>query len=153
MQLHCVYRDADEFHNENNKQKMSQGIALTDEDRHPWLVAIHTYIESLLVAKTTGIVACSALKQKHRDTLIYGDKTNQNLPNWCKDITFIYLKGTEETIRSRLIQRKGHFMPASLLQSQLATLEEPTEAENHITVSIDQSVDGIVNDILRYIHE
>ncbi|CAL1533784.1 unnamed protein product [Lymnaea stagnalis] len=145
--LHYSFRDADEFHSEYNKQKMSKGIPLTDEDRLPWLLAMHSYLTSLLTSQTSGIVTCSALKKRYRSILVSGDST-QEVPMSDETITFVYLKGNFETLLSRLVQRSGHFMPPTLLQSQLDALEEPDDTENHITVSVDQTVADIVQYII-----
>jgi gluconokinase len=86
-----------------------------------------------------AVVACSALKGAYRDILVHGRD----------DIRIVHLKGTQPLIASRLARRKGHFMPPGLLTSQFKTLEPPGENEHPITVSIDATVDAIVDDIVR----
>lgn len=133
------YVDGDLFHPPANVAKMSAGHPLTDEDRWPWLRAIAAEIDRLSVAGIRAVVACSALKRAYRDILVRGRD----------DIRIVFLDGTKDLIAKRLAARKGHFMPPGLLDSQFKTLEPPLPDERPITVSIDASVDGIVNDIVR----
>jgi gluconokinase len=88
------------------------------------------------------VIACSALKRAYRDILVHGRN----------DVRIIYLKGTQELIASRLARRKGHFMPPGLLDSQFKTLEPPGQGETPVTVSIDASVEAIVDDIVRQLN-
>jgi gluconokinase len=133
------YVDGDLFHPPANVAKMSAGHPLTDEDRWPWLRAIAAEIDRLAAAGTRAVVACSALKRAYRDILVHGRD----------DVRIVFLDGTKDLIAKRLAARKGHFMPPGLLDSQFKTLEPPQPSEQPITVSIDASVDGIVNDIVR----
>jgi gluconokinase len=133
------YVDGDLFHPPANVAKMSAGHPLTDEDRWPWLRAIAAEIDRLAAAGTRAVVACSALKRAYRDILAHGRD----------DVRIVFLDGTKDLIAKRLAARKGHFMPPGLLDSQFKTLEPPQPSEQPITVSIDASVDGIVNDIVR----
>jgi gluconokinase len=133
------YEDGDRFHPASNVAKMSAGQPLTDEDRWPWLMAIADEIDRVCAAGEHAVIACSALKRAYRDILVHGRN----------DVRIIYLKGTQELIASRLAERKGHFMPPDLLTSQFKTLEPPGESENPVTVSIDASVEAIVDDIVR----
>ena len=133
------YVDGDLFHPASNVAKMSAGHPLTDEDRWPWLRAIAAEIDQLLAAGTSSVVACSALKHVYRDILVHGRG----------DIRIVFLNGSQELIAKRLAARKGHFMPPGLLDSQFRTLEPPQPSERPVTVSIDPSVDGIVDDIVR----
>uniref|UniRef100_A0A0B7A3A5 Gluconokinase n=1 Tax=Arion vulgaris TaxID=1028688 RepID=A0A0B7A3A5_9EUPU len=152
--LHCTFRDADEFHSDENKQKMSHGVALTDEDRVPWLLAIHNYISSLLQVGDTGVVTCSSLKHTYRNILVTGETSQGALPSQSimqSNVLFVNLKGSAELIKERLKQRTGHFMPATLLQSQLDTMEEPDDTEHHITMDIEHSVEDMVDQIVEYI--
>jgi carbohydrate kinase (thermoresistant glucokinase family) len=109
------FRDADSFHPAINIEKMSKGLPLEDEDRWPWLSAIAEWIDERRRTAAPAIVSCSALKRAYR-ALIVGDR---------QDVQLVYLKGGADVIRRRLEARKNHFMPASLLDSQLAVLEEP----------------------------
>ncbi|HTI69830.1 MAG TPA: gluconokinase [Candidatus Limnocylindria bacterium] len=112
------FRDGDDFHPPANRAKMSQGIPLVDEDRWPWLDAIAQFARETEKNAGNAVVACSALKQAYRDRLHAG----------CGDMRFIYLHGTRELLAERMNARTGHFMPPSLLTSQLATLEPPADA-------------------------
>jgi gluconokinase len=131
------YEDGDKFHPASNVAKMSAGHPLTDEDRWPWLQAIADEIDRACRAGEHVVIACSALKHSYRDVLVHGRN----------DVRIIYLDGTQKLIADRLARRKGHFMPPDLLTSQFATLEPPGADENPLTVSIDASVDEIVDDI------
>jgi gluconokinase len=131
--------DGDRFHPASNVAKMSAGHPLTDEDRWPWLQAIAGEIERVCKAGQHVVIACSALKRAYRDILVHGRD----------DVRFVYLQGTEKLIADRLAQRKGHFMPPGLLASQFKTLEPPDSTENPLTVSIDASVETIVDEIVR----
>ena len=131
------YEDGDKFHPASNVAKMSAGHPLTDEDRWPWLKAIADEIDRACKAGEDVVIACSALKHSYRDILVHGRD----------DVRIVYLRGTQELIADRLAQRKGHFMPPELLASQFKTLEPPDPDENPLTVSIDASVEEIVDDI------
>jgi gluconokinase len=133
------YEDGDRFHPASNVAKMSAGQPLTDDDRWPWLRAIADEIDRLCKAGEHVVIACSALKRTYRDVLLHGRD----------DVRIIYLNGTEDLIASRLSLRKDHFMPPGLLASQFKTLEPPDASERPVTVSIDGSVETIVDDIVR----
>jgi gluconokinase len=133
------YVDGDLFHPPANVAKMSAGHPLTDEDRWPWLRAIAAEIDRLAAAGTRAVVACSALKRAYRNILVHGRD----------DIRIVFLDGTQDLIAKRLAARKGHFMPPGLLDSQFRTLEPPRPSERPVTVSIDASVDGIADNIVR----
>lgn len=135
-ELSVNFYDGDDFHPPENVSKMTSGKALTLEDRLPWLISISKHVR-LWNSQGGAVIACSALKQIYRDLIETGG-----------DVTFIYLKGSYSVLKSRLTSRKDHFMPATLLRSQLKTLEEPKDA---ITVDIDQSPDEIVESILKHI--
>lgn len=130
--------DADAFHPQANIDKMHAGTPLTDDDRWPWLRAIADAIDRKAESGWPLIIACSALKRSYRDVLVHGRN----------DVRIVYLRGTRNLIAARLAGRHGHFMPASLLDSQLATLEEPAADEPVVTVDIDTDVDTIVTDII-----
>ncbi len=136
--LGCPFYDADDFHPPENIRKMSAGIPLTDEDRRPWLAAMGARAAELLAAGRTAVMACSALKESYR----------RIISPTGRGVRFIYLKGDARLIGQRLAARKGHFMPASLLQSQMEALEEPADA---IVVDISGTPDEIVGRILERI--
>ena len=110
--------DADDFHPSANVAKMQSGIPLVDEDRWPWLDRLHDLLVSEHAAGRDVVLGCSALKQKYRDRLA-GD---------LNGIRWVHLKGEPQLIAARLQARRGHYMPPTLLQSQLAALEEPRDA-------------------------
>lgn len=131
------YQEGDALHPPANVAKMAGGMPLTDADRLPWLAAVAAWIDARRAAGECGVVSCSALKRAYRQLLI-GDRP---------DVRLVYLQGTRDQLAERLAARTGHFMPAGLLDSQLATLEEPTAAEQPLVVTIDQPVEAIVTAI------
>ena len=136
--LQWEFGDADSFHPAANVDKMQKGIPLTDEDRWPWLRAVAGWIDKTRAAGACGVIACSALKRRYRDILV-GERA---------DVRLVYLKGSEELIARRMAIRHGHFMPPSLLSSQLAALEEPRPDERPIIVPIEPQPREIVAQIL-----
>lgn len=131
------FADADDFHSAANRTKMHAGIPLTDEDREPWLRSLHDKIATWLHDDIHGILACSALKESYRSELTKGVPPGS--------VRFIFLTGPASVIRERIESRHGHYMPESLLPSQLATLEPPHDA---IEISITQTVPAMVDQIL-----
>jgi gluconokinase len=130
------FRDGDDLHSAGSKRKMHRGEPLTDQDRAPWLLAVHGLIESMLSSNLNTVVACSALKQSYRDQLVASLDS--------ASIKFVYLKGSKRLIRERLASRSGHFMNPRLLQSQFDTLEEPDDA---IVADISAPPEAIVDSI------
>ncbi|MDR0244280.1 MAG: gluconokinase [Burkholderia sp.] len=135
--LSCTYTDGDAFHSAANKEKMHQGIPLTDDDRWPWLRTIRAAIEEKQRAGETAVFTCSSLKRSYRDVLRGTDT----------DVRFVYLKGSFEVLHERLKSRTGHFFDPSLLKSQLDTLEEPGPDEA-IEVSIELTPEQIVDQVM-----
>jgi len=135
--LHCEFADADDFHSEANRAKMHAGTPLTDADRGPWLASLHQWIVTWLAAGKMAVLACSALKAAYRTELA------KDIPPDA--LRFVFLTGPESVIQGRLEARKGHYMPASLLDSQIAALEPPHDA---LQISIAQTVPEIVQQIL-----
>ena len=135
--------EGDAFHPAANIEKMKHGIPLDDEDRLPWLRAIAAAIEEELASQRSSMVACSALRRSYRDILIGG---RQN-------VLLVYLRGSQALITQRMLARTGHFMPPTLLGSQFATLEEPTEDENPIVVSVELPPEHIVNAVISALQE
>ncbi|MFC7615968.1 gluconokinase [Actinokineospora soli] len=129
--LGVPYAEADEFHPKANIDKMTSGVPLTDADREPWLRAIAAWVGER--AADGGVVTCSALKRPYRDLLRAGG------PAW-----FLHLHGSPEVIASRMAGRTGHFMPPSLLASQLADLEPLGADEPGMTVDVTRPVAEIV---------
>jgi gluconokinase len=121
-----AFRDADSFHPPANIEKMRRSMPLTDDDRWPWLDAIGGWIDECLARKQPGIVSCSALKRAYRIRI--GAKR--------EGVRLVYLLGSQDMIGSRLVGRTGHFMPADLLASQFAALEEPGPEEKALILGI-----------------
>ncbi len=135
-----LYLDGDDFHPPANKQKMAAGIALEDDDRWPWFDALKTVTTEKSQTNDPVFIACSALKRAYRDYLRNDDQEN---------VSFVWLDGSRELIDSRLTDRQHEYMPASLLDSQFAALEQPTPDESVVRVSIDQSPEEVVDEILK----
>jgi len=131
QRLRVPFADADDFHPPANIAKMTASQALDDNDRYPWLEAIG---EWLAQHAEGGVMSCSALKRKYRD----------QLRRHCPDVEFLHLSGTPEVISRRQASRPGHFMPASLLASQFATLEPLQADECGTAIDVDQNIDSIV---------
>ena len=129
-ELGWAFYDADDFHSEVNRAKMSQGIALTDEDRAGWLLSLKDLIVQNIQQNTSAVLACSALKNSYRNIL----KVNER-------VKFIYLRGTYEQIKVRLTHRSGHYMSADMLESQFQTLEEPQDI---FTIDIENTPQDIL---------
>jgi gluconokinase len=135
--LGWIFLDADDFHSAANKEKMHRGIPLTDADRAPWLAAIH---DALLRENGNGenvVLACSALKQKYRNTL------SEDLI-----LDVVYLRGSPAQLRRNLATRENHFAGESLVASQLATLEEPAGA---VVEDISRTPEEIAEDICAHL--
>lgn len=139
QQLGWPFAEGDKFHPPTNIEKMKAGVPLTDQDRWPWLRAIAAWIDQRRAAQEHGVVACSALRRAYRDVLRGGQP----------DIGLVYLRGHIALITRRQEARHDHFMPASLMQSQFDTLEEPDADERPITVCVEQSPDEIVKVVLQ----
>ena len=132
--LGVEFVEGDTYHPAANIKKMSSGSPLTDEDRQGWLRAIAERIRNANEAGNGVVVSCSALKRAYRDLL----------RREAGDVQFVFLRGSRDLIEPRLQARKGHFMPTSLLESQLATLEEPVNEEGVWVADISDSPDRIV---------
>jgi len=134
--------DGDDFHPDANVAKMRRGEPLTDEDRWPWLRSIRAFIDERLATNDPAIVACSALKSSYRDVLLDG----------AENAHLVYLRGEYDLIRKRMEARADHFFDADLLDSQFATLEEPTP-EEAVIVDIDATPDEIVQSLRNQMSE
>ncbi len=138
--LDVEFVEGDDLHPPDNVRRMAAGIPLTDDNRRGWLTKI---AERLRDAKRAGlglVVSCSALKRIYRDLL-------RSVA--AADVRFVYLAGSRELLAERLANRRGHFMPPSLLESQLAILEEPSPDEHAWVCDIRQAPDAIVADLVR----
>ena len=120
------FRDADSFHPPANIEKMSRSVPLTDEDRWPWLDAIAAWLDERIAKGQPGIVSCSALKRAYR----------ARIRARREGVRLVYLLGSQDMIAARLAARTDHFMPAGLLASQFAALEEPGPEERALVVGI-----------------
>ncbi|WP_083906629.1 gluconokinase, GntK/IdnK-type [Acaricomes phytoseiuli] len=125
-----AFQEGDDLHPEANIAKMAAGIPLDDADRRPWLERISTWIRQRLERGESGIVTCSALRREYRD-ILRGDNGQH-----AEGVVFVFLDGSREQIAERLSSRKGHFMPASLLDSQFAELQPPAAEENAVRANI-----------------
>lgn len=121
------FRDADDFHPATNVERMSRGIPLTDDDRGPWLDRLRDLVTAVLVGEAEPtVLACSALARRYRARMGLGRA----------GVRLVFLDGPAEVIRARIAARRDHFMPASLLDSQLRALEPPRADERPIVASI-----------------
>jgi gluconokinase len=132
--LGIEFVEGDTDHSPDNVARMSAGIPLTDDDRRAWLAAIATRLEAARAGPIGLVISCSALKRAYRNVLRAGDA----------DVQFVYLEGTRALLEQRLAGRRGHFMPASLLDSQLAILEPPSADERAWVCDIGEPPDAIV---------
>ena len=126
--------EGDQYHSAENVRRMKAGIPLTDKDRETWLRSLAGRLREARDAGNGLVIACSALKRSYRDVLRAE----------AKDLRFVFLKGQRGLIAERLASRRGHFMPASLLESQLDTLEEPSPDENAWVCDITESPEILV---------
>jgi len=143
QRLGCAFQDGDDLHPRENVEKMKSGTPLVDADRLPWLQAIVRRIDGWLESGEAGVITCSALKRAYRD-IIVGDRP---------DVALIYLKGPQPLIHGRLLARTSHFMPVGLLDSQLATLQEPGADERPLVIDIGPEPARIVSEIVRRLAE
>jgi gluconokinase len=123
--LHWRFQEGDDLHPPANVEKMSRGEPLTDEDREPWLDAIGTWLDERTLADESAVLTCSALRRAYRDRIRAGRP----------GVRFCHVVVSIDTLRERLEHRRGHYMPASLLPSQLATLEPLGQDEPGVAVS------------------
>lgn len=134
--LHAPFLDGDGYHPEANVEKMRAGIPLTDEDRWPWLAALALALRDAATSKGVAVGACSALRRVYRDYLV---------EQAGEEILFVHLHGPREVIAERIARRQHEYMPASLLDSQFATLELPASDENVLTLSVVEPVESLAD--------
>lgn len=137
-QLGWQFIEGDKLHPPANVEKMRQGIPLTDADRAPWLDRIGEELRSWAATGQSGVLTCSALKRAYRD----------RIRSARPDVRFVYLKGSEALIRSRVAARHHEYMPASLLRSQFDVLEAPSPDEPVVTIDAGGSPDAQVAAII-----
>ena len=138
--LGVEFVEGDELHPPENVARMAAGMALTDAHRQGWLQTISHRLHDARTAGRGLVVSCSALKRIYRDLLRSG----------ASDLRFVHLHGTADLLARRLASRRDHYMPASLLQSQLETLEAPGPDEAALTVDIAPPAQYIVAALLRH---
>jgi gluconokinase len=133
------FADGDQFHSAANVEKMRSGVPLTDEDRQPWLKKIAQWVDGIRCTNGQSVTAISILKRSYRDIVI-GERP---------DVRLVFLEGSRDLIAQRVAARRGHYMPASLLDSQFDTLEPPAPDENAIRVSIKPAPEEIVSAVIE----
>lgn len=137
-----TYVEGDELHPQANVDKMAAGIPLTDEDRWPWLRRIGAWIDEHENSGKSAVITCSALKRSYRDLLREGRP----------DVQFCHVEVSREALEDRLAHREGHYMPASLLQSQLDTLEPLQADEPGIVVEAKGGQEAVLAEVLEALH-
>jgi len=138
--LDIEFVEGDGLHSPDNVKRMAAGMPLTDDDRRGWLIAIAARLREAKRAGIGLVVSCSALKRSYRDLLRSRVEA---------DVRFVYLAGSRALLAERLAQRRGHFMPPALLESQLSILEEPSPDERAWVCDISQAPDAIVADLVK----
>lgn len=136
-----AFAEADEFHPDANVAKMAAGHALTDEDRWPWLHALADWMAARDAEGISTITACSALRRSYRDVLRSGVPTAQ----------FVHVDGRAAVIRQRMNHRDGHFMPAALLESQIATLEPLQDDERGVVLDVRKTPEELIDEALAWL--
>ena len=132
--LDCPFLEGDSFHSPDAVEKMRGGRALTDEDRWPWLDRLGEAATAAVAANGAAVLACSALRRSYRDRLRIGISA---------PVRFILLENSRDLLLARLGNRPGHYMPASLLDSQLATLERPLPDEGAMILTTDTPAEAL----------
>ena len=140
-ELDLEFVEGDDLHPPDNVKRMAAGTPLTDDDRHGWLMAIAARLREAKRAGVGLVVSCSALKRSYRDLLRSAG---------AADVRFVYLAGSRALLGERMAQRRGHFMPPSLLESQLAILEEPSADERAWVCDIRDTPETIVGDLVHH---
>ena len=135
QRLSAAYLEGDDFHSAKNKEKMTTGIALSDDDRWPWLESLS---DAMRNSNGKAVTSCSSLKRSYRDFIT---------ASAGEPVLFVHLHGSKELLMSRLSKRQGHFMNVNLLDSQLETLEPPESDELSFTVDINAAVKDIISNI------
>lgn len=141
--LGCQFQEGDDLHPAANVEKMHGGTPLTDADRLPWLRKIAGEIDVWRARGESGVLTCSALKRSYRDIIIDGRS----------DVTLVYLRGSYDLIHRRMAARHEHFMPVALLDSQFATLQEPTPDEHPIIVDVNRRPAEVAAEIVHRLEE
>jgi gluconokinase len=130
------FYDADDFHPQTSIARMRKGVALTEQERWPWLHNLRDLIEQQLTAKENAVLACSALRKTYRQYLRVSE-----------EVQFVYLRGSYELIANQIQQRRGHFMDPALLRSQFETFEEPEPTDGVLTIDLGRPSEELVDEI------
>ena len=141
QRLHAAFLEGDAFHPPANVARMAAGVALTDDDRRDWLRALSDELGAAARAGRAVVLSCSALKRSYRDTL----------RAQATDLALVYLRGTPQLLAQRMAGRQGHYMPPSLLASQLATLEPPQDDEHALTLDVAHDPQQLVHETLAWL--
>lgn len=141
--LQRPYLEGDAFHPPENVARMAAGTPLTDADRQGWLQTLAGELAAAQRSGSGAVLACSALKRSYRDVLRSG----------VPDLVFVHLHGSRDLLEARMAQRSGHYMPASLLQSQLATLEPPQADERAVTLDIAGAPEALAQAALHWLRQ
>jgi carbohydrate kinase (thermoresistant glucokinase family) len=141
--LGVAFLEGDDLHPARNVRRMAEGIPLTDDDRRSWLTSIASRLARARQTNTGLVVACSALKRAYRDRLRSADA----------ELRFVHLTGDPVIVAQRLSQRVAHFMPAALLESQLATLEIPAPEEHVWTLDLADTPESIIGQIVSRLRQ
>lgn len=137
------FTDGDDLHSPQNVSRMESGLPLNDAMREPWLKAICRHSENRFQSNESLVLACSALKKSYRDIL----------RTVSKPIRFLFLDGSPEIISKRLNAREGHYMPASLLNTQFADLESPAEEVDVISIDIENTISGLIEEAFSKVQD
>lgn len=140
-----VFAEADAFHPQANIDKMASGTPLTDEDRWPWLRDLAAWMAEHGAKGEDTVITCSALKRGYRDVL----REDVAALGEGRRVVFAHLDGSAEVIAGRLKGRKGHFMPASLLQSQIDTLEDLEPGEGGVHLDLTATPRELIDQVMR----
>ncbi|XP_014324413.1 probable gluconokinase [Xiphophorus maculatus] len=149
------FYEGDNFHPQENIEKMARGEPLTDQDRFPWLLRLHEVIERERSSGSDALLACSALKRLYRQILLHGSTvvaptSSASLPS-SPEVFFLYLHGDYDLIHQRMVARQGHYMKADLLRSQFDILEPPSDEENVLTLDIRKSRSEMILEVEKHI--
>ena len=137
-----AYAEGDEYHSESNRAKMAASTPLTDADRAPWLDSLHNVMLNWHNQHQSGILTCSALKEEYRQHL------TANLP----EARFVWLDPPKSVLADRMAHRPGHYMPPALLDSQLATLQRPTDTAHTLRLDGSEPIDQAIQTILKWLN-
>lgn len=152
--------EGDNFHPEENIEKMARGEPLTDQDRLPWLLKLHEVIQRERSSGCNALVVCSALKRLYRQILLYGSKAlsssscqdQEILPPTLTDVFFLFLHGDYNLIHQRMVARRGHYMKADLLCSQFDALEPPLDEDNVLSLDTRKTFTDMAMEVEKHIN-